>query len=85
MSKYKNLFPMLAAVLFLTAMASQAFAADVIKLGVAGAHSGDLASYGLPTLKAAQLVVKDINAAGGINGKMIEIVSADDACKPAEK
>lgn len=82
MSKYKNLFPMLAAVLFLTAMASQAFAADVIKLGVAGAHSGDLASYGLPTLKAAQLVVKDINAAGGINGKMIEIVSADDACKP---
>ncbi|HVN72228.1 MAG TPA: branched-chain amino acid ABC transporter substrate-binding protein, partial [Desulfomonilia bacterium] len=33
------------------------FAADVIKLGVAGAHSGDLASYGLPTLNAAKLVV----------------------------
>jgi branched-chain amino acid transport system substrate-binding protein len=33
------------------------FAADTIKLGVAGAHTGDLASYGLPTVKAAELVV----------------------------
>ena len=34
---------------------------DTIKLGVAGAHSGDLASYGLPTVKAAELVVSGIN------------------------
>ena len=39
---------------------------DTIKLGVAGAHSGDLASYGIPSVKAAELVVKDINAKGGI-------------------
>ncbi len=58
------------------------FAADVIKIGVAGAHSGDLASYGLPTVKAAELVVKDINAQGGILGKKIELVVEDDACKP---
>ena len=39
------------------ALAGNAFAADpVIKIGVAGAHSGDLASYGLPTARAAQLV-----------------------------
>jgi branched-chain amino acid transport system substrate-binding protein len=30
-----------------------AMAADTIKLGVAGPHSGDLASYGIPTIKAA--------------------------------
>ena len=29
-----------------------------IKIGVAGAHSGDLASYGLPSVNAAKLVVE---------------------------
>jgi branched-chain amino acid transport system substrate-binding protein len=58
------------------------FAADTIKLGVAGAHSGDLASYGLPTVKAAEFVVKEINAKGGILGKQVELVVEDDVCKP---
>ncbi len=57
-------------------------AAEPIKIGVAGAHSGDLASYGLPTLKAAQLVVQAVNEAGGINGRPIHLVVEDDACKP---
>ncbi|MDD5167628.1 MAG: branched-chain amino acid ABC transporter substrate-binding protein [Syntrophales bacterium] len=57
-------------------------AADTIKLCVAGAHSGDLASYGLPTKRAAELVVKEINAKGGILGKRVEILAEDDACKP---
>jgi branched-chain amino acid transport system substrate-binding protein len=59
-----------------------AVAADTIKLGVAGAHSGDLASYGIPSVKAAELVVKDINAKGGIDGKQVELLVEDDACKP---
>jgi len=58
------------------------FAADTIKLGIAGAHSGDLASYGLPTIKAAELVVKDINAKGGVLGKQIQLMPEDDVCKP---
>ena len=57
-------------------------AADTIKLGVAGSHSGDLASYGIPSLRAAELVVKDINAKGGIMGKKVEIFAEDDVCKP---
>ncbi|ADK79499.1 branched-chain amino acid ABC transporter substrate-binding protein [Sediminispirochaeta smaragdinae] len=55
---------------------------DTIKIGVAGAHSGDLASYGLPTVKAAELVVKDANANGGILGRQVELVVEDDVCKP---
>ncbi len=51
-----------------------------IKLGVAGAHSGDLASYGLPTVKAAEFVVKDINAKGGILGRKVELLVEDDVC-----
>jgi branched-chain amino acid transport system substrate-binding protein len=57
-------------------------AADTIKLGVAGPHSGDLASYGIPTIKAAELVVKDINAKGGVLGKQVELLVEDDVCKP---
>ncbi len=53
-----------------------------IKIGVAGAHTGDLASYGLPSVNAAKLVVDDVNAKGGIKGRKIELVIEDDQCKP---
>ncbi|MFW5784257.1 MAG: branched-chain amino acid ABC transporter substrate-binding protein [Spirochaetota bacterium] len=55
--------------------------AGTIKIGVAGAHSGDLASYGLPTVNAAQLVADQINEAGGINGRRIELIVEDDQCE----
>ncbi|MBN1647573.1 MAG: branched-chain amino acid ABC transporter substrate-binding protein [Spirochaetales bacterium] len=54
----------------------------VIKIGVAGAHSGDLASYGLPSVNAAKLVVEKYNVNGGILGSQIELVIEDDECKP---
>src|SRR5690554_1537206 len=53
-----------------------------IKIGVAGAHSGDLASYGLPTANAAQLVAEKVNAEGGILGRQIQLVVEDDQCDP---
>jgi len=55
---------------------------QTIKMGVAGAHSGDLASYGLPSVKAADLVVNEINSKGGILGKKVELLIEDDICKP---
>jgi len=68
--------------MFMVFTMSGAGFADTIKLGVAGPHSGDLASYGIPTIKAAELVVKDINAKGGVLGKKVELVVEDDVCKP---
>ena len=79
MLKTIKIVPICAALAFSAAVA---FAGEPIKIGVAGAHSGDLASYGLPTLKAAQLIVKDINAGGGINGSQVELLVEDEACKP---
>jgi branched-chain amino acid transport system substrate-binding protein len=64
------------------AFACQVWAADAIKIGVAGALSGDLASYGLPTARAAELVVEHINATGGIHGVPVELLIEDDVCKP---
>ncbi len=72
-----------AAVTFAAAFfAAPTLAADSIKLGLAGAHSGDLAAYGLPTKEAAELVVAEINAKGGVNGKQVELKIMDDQCKP---
>lgn len=56
--------------------------ANVIRIGVAGAHSGDLASYGIPSANAAKLVVEEVNSKGGINGRLVELVIVDDQCKP---
>ena len=62
--------------------AAPAAEAKSIILGVAGAHSGDLASYGLPSINAAELVAEKVNAAGGIDGMMVKVVAQDDQCKP---
>ncbi len=62
--------------------APEPMAMEPIKLGVAGAHSGDLASYGIPSVRAAQLVVKQRNAMNGVNGRQIEVLVEDDVCKP---
>lgn len=80
--KSKRMLTILATFALTTGFFAATVAAGPIKIGVAGAHSGDLASYGLPTLKAAQLVVKDINDKGGINGTPVELLVEDDACKP---
>lgn len=64
------------------ANATAAAPAKKIILGVAGSQSGDLASYGLPSVNAAKLVAKEINAKGGINGAMVEVLPMDDQCKP---
>lgn len=61
--------------------AQEGAAAGPIKIGVAGAHSGDLASYGLPSVNAAKLVVEMYNAKGGVLGRQIELVIEDDQCK----
>ncbi len=73
---------LLSAVAIAAAFSTSAMAGDPIKIGVAGAHSGDLASYGIPTVRAAQLVTDEINAKGGINGSKIELLIEDDVCKP---
>jgi branched-chain amino acid transport system substrate-binding protein len=80
---FKKLVIVVTSLVFTTCFAvGTSLAADVIKLGVAGAHSGDLASYGLPSVKAAELVVNEINAKGGILGKKVVLLVEDDACKP---
>ena len=49
-----------------------------IKIGFLGALTGSVASYGQNTLDGMKLAAEEINAAGGVNGKQIEILENDD-------
>mgnify|MGYP000882134148 CR=1 FL=1 len=55
---------------------------DTIKIGGMYPLTGGLASYGEPAHNTAIIAVDDINAAGGINGKKLELVSEDHKCDP---
>ncbi|MFC4768102.1 ABC transporter substrate-binding protein [Effusibacillus consociatus] len=57
---------------------------DKIKIGTNFEMTGGQAAFGSSALKAVKLAVKEINAAGGVLGKQIEIVEADNASKPEE-
>jgi branched-chain amino acid transport system substrate-binding protein len=63
---------------------TSALSQAVYKIGVAGPMTGGIAAYGEEMRKGAQLAAEDINAAGGINGKKVEIVIGDDACEPKQ-
>jgi len=60
-----------------------ATAADTIKIGEINTYS-KLASFTIPYRNGWQLALEEINAAGGVLGKKIEVISRDDAGKPGE-
>ncbi len=59
-------------------------AADTIKIGLAAPFTGDAAAYGDNVKAGVMLKLEEINGAGGINGKKIEIVDGDELCAPKE-
>lgn len=63
---------------------SSADAADKIKIGFNAPLTGFAASDGKSSSEGAKLAVEQINSAGGINGRMLELVIYDDQAKPAQ-
>ncbi len=57
-------------------------ASDPIKIGVGGSHTGELASYGIPSLRATELAADYMNARGGVLGREVVVIASDDQCKP---
>ena len=55
-----------------------------IKIGIVAPLSGSSAMVGDTEVKGVELAVDEINAAGGINGRKLEIVKADDEQNPAK-
>jgi len=57
-------------------------AQETIKLGVLAPLSGSYKDAGVDIVDGAKLAVDRINAAGGVLGKKLELISHDDACDP---
>ncbi len=57
---------------------------DSIKVGLIGPVTGNNASFGNAMVEGARLTVEQINAAGGILGKQVELIEADDRGDPTE-
>lgn len=51
-----------------------------IKLGMLAPFSGSESAFGPYMQNGAQMAIDEINAAGGVNGRQLELVTADDAC-----
>ena len=64
-------------------MANTAMAQSEIKIGEINSYSL-LPAFTDPYRKGWQLAVEQINAAGGINGKKLVVISKDDGGKPAD-
>lgn len=58
--------------------------ANEIVIGGVAPLSGQYTEYGLECKKGIDLAVKEINAAGGINGKMVKFICEDDEGDPAK-
>jgi branched-chain amino acid transport system substrate-binding protein len=52
-------------------------AGNTVKIGFLGALTGDVAMLGKPTLEGMRIAAEEVNAAGGVLGKKIEIIEAD--------
>ena len=61
---------------------SSVVAGDEIRIGLEAPLTGDQQDVGIGMLNGAELAAAEINAAGGINGRNIDIVPIDDAADP---
>jgi branched-chain amino acid transport system substrate-binding protein len=62
-------------------MATSAMAQDTIKIGLSGPFTGGSAAMGVSMRDGVKLAVTEINKAGGVLGKQIQLIERDDEAK----
>ncbi len=70
----------------LTAAAQQkepGLTANSIRIGTFGALTGPGYLYGKLAMNGIEVVFDEVNAAGGVNGRKLELIREDDRCDPA--
>ncbi|MEE0776152.1 MAG: ABC transporter substrate-binding protein [Bacillota bacterium] len=63
---------------------TEADSGDTIKVGLNYELSGTVATYGEDSVKGIELAIEEINAAGGVDGKTIELVKIDNKSEGSE-
>ena len=66
------------------AVAAPSLAADTIRIAFGGPVTGPITQYGDMVKEGIYTAADVYNAAGGVNGKKIEVVEVDDACEPKQ-
>ena len=61
-------------------IAAMPASSEPFRIGAMDALTGIAESYGNPIVQAKQMAVEEINAAGGINGRMLELIAEDSKC-----
>lgn len=79
----KRLFSVLVAALAVALFTVPAFA-ETVKIAVASPFTGGAAAYGDNIKAGVTMKVDEVNAAGGIGGKKVEVVWMDEQCDPKE-
>jgi branched-chain amino acid transport system substrate-binding protein len=79
----KLTLPLVAVFAAAALVASPAKAQDIV-VATAGPITGQYASFGEQMKRGAEMAVADINAAGGVLGKMLKLEVGDDACVPEQ-
>jgi branched-chain amino acid transport system substrate-binding protein len=72
------------ALLLALAAVATAFAADPIKIGEYASLTGKEAGFGQTSHQGVVLALEEINAAGGVLGRKLELVYEDNQTKPGE-
>jgi branched-chain amino acid transport system substrate-binding protein len=80
----KILVATLSAAGLLLGMAGSGYAQSDITIATVGPMTGQYASFGKQMKDGAEMAVADINAAGGVMGKKLNLVIGDDACDPKQ-
>jgi branched-chain amino acid transport system substrate-binding protein len=81
--KLRVLFKQISLAMVLGAVATTAFAAGTIKIGEINSYKAQTAFLD-PYRKGMQLAIDEINNAGGVNGKQLELVIRDDNANPGD-
>lgn len=68
----------------LVSLTGAANAADAIKIGIPQPMTGPNKQYGDQIQAGALTAIETINAAGGINGRLLEPILIDDGCEPKQ-
>src|SRR4051794_41515995 len=76
--------PSLMGALVAAALAWPAAAQESYVVGVSGALTGPAAGTNAPPIEGLRLYVDRLNAAGGVNGKKIQLVVLDDSAEPSK-
>lgn len=85
----KNRYPfqrIIPAALLATAstLAVPSYAQETVKVGVLLSLSGPAAPFGIPERDVVKILADKYNAAGGINGRKLELIVHDDQTNPTE-